>query len=305
MYQLSETLRAALEARTPQRVMLRFADKVFSNEGIMVSAGVELDEIFCSGADPEIGECPSAEIRFDMLNDEGQLEDFEFGEFTAWLGARIDSGTPPQGAMTETFEEGGVDRLYEFMPLGTFIADRPYIVRKKILSISANDQMVKFDQNMPSFLSLGLSATPTLAQLYAAMCTFAGVQYETTTDGGQTVPDILNRGFVIKSEPEEFQNATMREVLGWIAEIAGGIARFNREGKLEIVWFGTAGNDDGYNESNYTEFTPAWFETEAIDSLRVRNSANDAEETFHDSSSQDANSYLIQGNPLIQFDDET
>lgn len=318
MYTLSSTLAAALEARTPQRVLLKFVTEdaafsnasilnpdcaVFSNEDIVVSSGVDFDEIFTTGADPEIGVCPSAEIRFDMLNDEGQLVDFQFGIFRAYLGARIDEGTPPSGAVTATFTEDGENVLYEFMPLGVFMADRPYIVKKKILDIAANDLMTLFDRDMPTFATLGLSTATTLQGLYRSMCSYIAQQNNIPNEFLPLYNErtITNATFPV-TETESLENMTMREVLGHIATLAAGIARFDRDGKLDIVWFGEAETTpSAYDEHDYSEFTPAWYETQAIDCLKVRNAESDTEATFGTGS----HPYLIQGNPFITMDDTT
>ena len=118
MYPVSTTLQAALAAGTPQRVLLEFNDITFSNEGIVIGTGIELNEVFSGETDIRAGLCPSGEIRFDLLNDRGQLNEFAFGTFKAWLGARIDTGTPAANAKTKVFMEDGVPRTYEFTPLG-------------------------------------------------------------------------------------------------------------------------------------------------------------------------------------------
>lgn len=295
MYTVSQTLATALANKTPQRVLLEFLDSegtvtdTFSNEDIVVSTGVDLDEMFNSETDLTIGLCPSAEIRFDMLNDEGQLENFGFGKFRAWLGARIDLGTPAGTAKTKVFTENGVAKTYEFTPLGTFIADRPAVVKKKILTITANDQMQLFDKDMPTATALGLTYPTTLSNLFVKLCTYVGVTYKSST--------FVNSALSVPSEPEDFEDATMREVLGWIAEAAGSIARFDRDGKLEMAWFNTVAAV--YDEHNYTEFTPAWYATKAIDSLHIRNSNSEAETT----QGAGNNNYLIQNNPFLRRPD--
>lgn len=307
MYTVSQTLRTALNNGTPQRVLLEFVNasgtvtNTFSNEDIVVSTGVELNEMFNSETDLTIGLCPSAEIRFDMLNDVGQLENFQFGKFRAWLGARIDSGTPASGAKTKVFVEGdmthrvdpnGTSRTYEFTPLGTFIADRPNVVKKKILSITANDQMQLFDVDMPDRTALNITYPITLSNLFKALCNKVGVTYKSDT--------FLNSTMSVPSEPEDFKDATMREVLGWIAEAAGSIARFDRDGKLEMAWF-TSVSGANYDERNYTEFNPSWYETASIGGLHIRNSNSEAETVKGGST----NAYLIQDNPFLRASDAT
>lgn len=291
MYTVSQTLQEAISNGTPQRVLLEFTDAnvSFSNEDIVVSTGVELNEMFNSETDLTIGLCPSSEISFDMLNDEGQLEEFEFGKFKAWLGARIDSGTTDANAKTKTFTGTEYDGLFEFTPLGVFIADRPSVVKKKILSITANDQMQLFDVDMPSATDLGLSYPTTLSNLYTKLCNYVGVQYKTDA--------FLNSTITVSSEPEDFENATMREVLGWIAEAACSIARFDRDGILEMAWFNAS--NVVFDEHNYSEFTPAWYETKAIDKLHIRNADSTSEYTY----GQGSNAYMIQDNPFLRQSD--
>lgn len=292
MYTVSQTLQAAIANGTPQRVLLEFtvANASFSNEDIVVSTGVELNEMFNSETDLTIGKCPSAEIRFDMLNDNGQLEDFQFGKFKAWLGARIDNGTPANSAKTKTFSGGLYPGLYEFTPLGVFIADRPAVVKKKILSITANDQMQLFDVDMPTATAMSLTYPTTLSTLFTKMCNYVGVQYKSAT--------FMNSTLTVSSQPEDFEDATMREVLGWIAEAACSIARFDRDGLLEMAWFSTV--NSVYDEHNYTDFSPSWYATKAIDGLHVRNANSESETVLGQSST---NNYLIQDNPFLRASD--
>lgn len=292
MQTLSTTLATAIAAGNPQRVLLEFTDynpvRQFSNEDIFVSNGVQLSAEFNSETDLTIGLCPSAEIQFSMRNDESQLANFEFGTFIAYLGARIDAGTPAASAKTKTFTENGQTVTYEFAPLGTFIAKRPDIVVKKIIDVDANDQMTLFDEDMPS----GIVAYPTtLSGLASALCTRVGVTLKSAT--------FLNSTLAVSVEPEQFENATMREVIGWIAEAAGSIARFDRNGQLEFAWFQTVNKT--FDENNYTEFTPTWYATQAVDGLHIRNADSTAEYTY----GTGRNAYMIQDNPFLRQPEPT
>lgn len=300
MYTFSQTLATALAANNPQRVLIEFYKKPdgtayspvkqFSNEDILVSNGVKLTEEINPATDLTIGQCTSAEIQFDMLNDSSQLANFEFGRFRAYLGARIDTGTPASGAKTKNFTEGGVSRLYEFAPLGVFIAQRPDIVVVKTISVDANDLMTLFDVDMPSAETLNITYPITLASLAAAMCSHVGVTLKSNS--------WLNSSLSVPKEPEQFESATMREVIGWIAEAGCSNARFSRGGQLEFVWFTTVSKT--YNEHNYSEFTPTWYETAAIDGLHIRN----ADSTTEFKVATGENVYMIQDNPFLRQSDE-
>lgn len=295
MQTLSATLQAAIANGNPQRALFEFIKDpdgteysphvFFTNEDIMVNEGVRLTQEFNHETDIAIGLTPSAQIRFEMLNDASQLADFEFGTFKAYLGARIDSGTPEQGAVTRTFTEGGKTVLYEFSPLGVFVTQRPDVVMSNTIDVDANDQMTLFDVDMPDDLTLTYPTT--LYGIASAMCQYVGVTLSQQS--------WLNSTLTVTSKPDQFDGATMRDVLGWIAEAACGIARFTRDGQLEFVWFTTV--NKVYDEHNYTEFAAAWYETKAIDGLHIRNSDQTAE--FVIDTDGDENAYLIQDNPFL------
>jgi len=287
MYQIPSALTDAIAAGNPQRILLEFVDYdpvvQFSNEDILVSAGVHMVSEFNSQKDLTIGLCPSAEIQFSMLNNEQQLVNFEFGKFVAYIGVKTDSNNTASVPKVKTFSERGNTNRYEFIPLGTFIAHRPDIVEKSIIEVDANDQMTLFDVDMPT----GLVQYPTtLSTLATAMCTHVGVQLKSNT--------FLNNDIAVDSEPEQFENATMRQVLGWIAEAACSIARFTRDGQLEFAWFTQTSKT--YDENNYTEFTPSWYQTQAIDGLHIRNAKSTVEYTY----GAGTNAYMIQDNPFLR-----
>lgn len=292
MLQVSEALATAIADGKPQRVLLEFVNssgtvtRTFSNEDIAVDRGVTLRETFNGDTELSVGQCPSATIRFTLLNDTNQITSFEFGTFRAWLGARIDTGTPT--GKTETFLEGGVSRTYEFAPLGVFIAERPSVVRKQMIDIEAYDQMSLFEKDWPSDncgITFGTGAT--MSAILTAMCAKVGVTLATTT--------FTNSGLYLASKPKGIENITMKEMLSWIAEAAGSVARFNRDGQLEIAWFGTTPVQT-YSEGDYVEFEPSWYEVAAVDKLSVRNADATRESVF----GTGTNGYVIQNNPFLR-----
>lgn len=303
MYTPSETLQAALDAGNPQRVLLEFTDnttdpptvETFSNEDIDISEGLGMTVPFNGDEELTIGLCPSAEVRFSLLNDQRQLSDFRFGECSVWIGARIDDGEPEQDAKTAVFTEDGEDVLYEFAPVGIFNVERPNIVQRDIIRITANDRMGLFDVEMPSKEDLNLNPTSsnpvTILQLLQAMCSHVGATLANSS------PDwFLNYDLSFTSWPSKYFNSrTMREVLKWIAEAAGSIARFNRYGELELAWFKNV--TAMYNEANYSEFTQTWYEVAAIDGLKVRNQEETSESTV---GTDPTNPYVIAGNPFLR-----
>lgn len=285
MYAVSAAFRNAMnDVNCDQRVLFQFANTSFSNEDINMNSGMELTESFNSSTDLEIGLCPSAEITFDLWNENHALDDFTFGKFTAYLGVEIKTGTPTE--MTRTY--GG--KTYAFIPLGVFDAPRPDVVRKRLITVTANDQMLLFDVDMPSASDLGITYPITAGNLLRAMCTHFGVQAASYT--------FLNSDMVLSAEPESFGESTAREVLGWIAQIACSNARFNRLGKLEFVWFNNVSAT--YSETAYTDFSPSWYTVPQITGLHIRNADSTAEKVV---GVKGQNAYMIQNNPFLRQDD--
>lgn len=181
--------------------------------------------------------------------------------------------------------EAGVRERYEFVPLGTFIADRPDVPDQIRVSMTCYDRMQKFEKDMPDAGTLGISYPTTLGTLFVKMCEYVGVPYRTAS--------FLNSGATIDSEPEAFENATMRTVLGWIAEAAASNARFDRDGYLIMDWLRTT--SQLYNENDYSEFEPFWYETQKIDKLYSRDTTAGEDTTVGSGNV----GYLIQNNPFI------
>ena len=304
MQTLSETLRTAIQAGNPQRCLFVFTDdegnetEEFSNEEIVVDEGLRLDNPFNGETELTMGLCPSAQISFTLLNDRRQLVDFEFGTFAAYLGARIDSGTPAQDAVTRTYTEGGVTRLYEFSPLGVFTVERPDVVTTDVISVSATDRMSLLDKEIPEEERSALAVETTLFGLTQILCQLVDVPLATTQ------ADMLNGDLTVKLTANILLDRTYRDVLRWIAEAAGSIAIFNREGALEIRWFNVpteVRTDKDFDEHDYNAFGYSWYETEAIDGLKIRNTGNTSETPVYPGGVEAPmnNPYVISGNPFL------
>lgn len=182
--------------------------------------------------------------------------------------------------------EGGERQWYEFVPLGMFTAKRPKVPDVIQIDMTCNDFMMKFDIDMPSAGSMYMTYPSTIGNLLAKMCAFVGVNCRTT--------NFINSGAVIGSEPEEFGSVTMREVLQWIAEAAGGNARFDRDGYLVIDWLKNSGlNLDG---TKYASFDPYWYQTKRVTKLYNQGSDGSYEATYGNGDEP----YLIQDNPLLR-----
>jgi len=184
---------------------------------------------------------------------------------------------------------GGRRDRYEFVPLGVFRADRPNNPGVHEIGLSCFDLMQDAERDMPSASELGITYPTTIGRLFTALCTYIGVTRGTK--------DFLNEDATIEKEPEDFENATVRTVFGWIAEAACSNAKFNRDGELCLEWLKTT--DQTFNESSYSKFEPYWYKTKKISRLYVRNT-NDNSETIDRINGSGSDHYLIQDNPLLR-----
>lgn len=297
MVNVSSAFKTALQAGEPQRWLFVWSDGTLSsNEEIDVEAGVGYDEMFCSETDLTIGLTPSSQISFSLLNGEYQWTGFSFGWFNASLGVRVnrvrnDSPRTNHPVLTVsgnslTVSGNGWLETYELCPFGRFYAERPDIIRRVLIDINAMDQMQLFEQDMPSDTDLGITYPITAGALLTAMCTY--LQVTSTVSA-----TFMNYDMTLASRPKSFDTATMRDVLGWIAEIACSVARFNREGNLAFVWLNRV--DRSFSETDYVDFERTEYQTTAVNKLSVRNDDSTAETVLGTGDSP----YMIQDNPFL------
>lgn len=377
MYNASSAFHTAVANGAHQIALLIFSDAVFTNDDINVSVGIEFNDYFNTEEDLTIGMALSNEISFNLFNDRGLLDEYEFGDFLATIGAQIaketvtDNGIQVQSAShtyiayktspylkrdgnavnsqpaapirSMLFYDGYVycllendvvavykdsngakqnsmglndfmkaqmakwegkgisyikntrilkirkgteQRTYEFVPLGWFKAERPNVPTVNEIHFTCYDWMQKFEEDMPPATDLELTYPCTIGTLYTKMCDYLRVNYRTST--------FINSTATISAKPEQFDTATMRDVLQWIAEAAGSIARFSRDGVLVMDWIRTT--NQSINENGYSEFNPYWYETKKV--TKLHNRASDGSYQTESGSGDEA--YLIQDNPLLQ-----
>jgi hypothetical protein len=376
MYEASQAFHDAVANREHQIALLIFDDAVFTNDDIDVSEGIEFNDYFNTEEDITVGQALSNEISFSVFNDDGLLDDYEFGKFTATIGAQIGmdtyGGNPivytesaehtyaafsslpylrrdavaisiqPQAKVVTMLYYNGIvycllengtvkayndadgtvtsvtlnsfmlsqlnkwegegiaytdDRIlkifmdnecrtYEFVPLGVFEAERPNVPTVNLIHFTCYDMMQRFDKDLPSAGELQITYPTTVSNLYVKMCNYLDVPYKSSTFSNSTA--------VITKQPEEFENTTFREVLQWIAELAGSIARFNRDGELVMDWLRYT--DLTIDEGGYKEFNPYWYETKKV--TRLLNRTSDGEFQYYYGVGDET--YLIQDNPLLR-----
>lgn len=199
---------------------------------------------------------------------------------------------------------------YEFVPLGWFTAERPNVPNVNEIRFHCNDFMVKFDRDMPPESELraaylwkytsGWTYPLNFYKIFRALCewfnkkradehdaTAAEVRYSSTSFS-------INGSATISAWPEEFENASMREVMQWLAEAGASVARFTRDGVLIMDWLRTTGQT--IDETGYVNFAPYWYETKQVTKLYNRASSGE----YDNAKGTGDQAYLIQDNPLLK-----
>lgn len=274
MYQTSTAFHTlATTGKGEKRTRCVFTDgTVLGNDRISLSAGVTVTETFNKEEDLTIGGCRSSTLKMSFLNDDGGLNDFEYGKCTLYLDLKVNGE-------------------WEACPLGVFIIDKPKIRRKSVVTITANDQMTLLDAIADEWWD-GLTFPLTLGEILASMCTAVGVELGSTADA-------VNQSMSFDGKPFEASQMTYREVLAYIAEASGCMARFDRLGKLELTWFKDVTSTDfgaiPFFSAEISEYTVA-----KIDKVQISVTDKDIGTIVGDGT----NGYTILGNPFLSGDSE-
>ena len=191
-------------------------------------------------------------------------------------------------------------KKYEFVPLGVFVAERPNVPTVNEIHMTCYDEMQRFEKDMLTDAELltALQMIPgqssrasvyplTFGDLFKAMCRHLDVPYREDIT-------FINSTAQITARLDDFDNVTMREVLQWLAEAAGSVARIDRNGYLIMDWLRST--SAVIDETGYSEFSPYWYQTKQVTKLHNRASNGEYENTV--GSGDEA--YLIQDNPLLK-----
>lgn len=124
----------------------------------------------------------------------------------------------------------------EDITLGTYRVDEPTYTGGRI-TLSLLDYMEQFDR--PYVTSLAYPAT--LYEIVSDACSRCGVILGTTT--------FPHYNYNVSNKPSG-DDTTFREVISWVATIAGCFARCDKDGKLELKWFDLNTLDSLVNEED-------------------------------------------------------
>lgn len=188
------------------------------SNGRIGESGVTFTEFFNPDKNLQIGTAVSAQIGMTLLNTDGALDGFTYGRCKVYL-----------------YVYDADYSTWRVCPMGVYIIEQPAKRKVQLVNAVGFDQMQKFDAIADAWWSgLNWSGGLTLLQIVQSMATQLGVSVSSNTASA-----ITNKLVTYTSAPFDCVSVTYREVLELIAEATGTVARFDRDGALDLRWLNT------------------------------------------------------------------
>lgn len=241
-----------------------------------VIQSMKITELCGGGEDLVPGVCACSEAEAVLLNLDGALDGvFQTGQELI----------PHLGFLTENGEET--------VPMGVFAITSVENQDGKI-TLKLSDRMLRLEQPVTIeskgthiVLTMGgrsrtLMLPYTIYSLFTALCYVAEVE-----PGGLVSNGAITPGNAFEGE------TSGRNLLAYIAQAAGGFARMDRSGRLEVKTYAAA--DAPLSLDDYFTVKEAGFSVPAVTELTVRAEEDDVGRTI----GEPGVSYVITGNPLL------
>ena len=220
-----------------------------------------------------IGNAVIGELDFEIDNSSGTYDNTSFDE--AVFDVRL-------GLVTEQKYDGTF--TVEWLRKGIYTAEE-ITVNEKYISIVAYDNIAKLD--VP-FADVNAVFPCTLSALYTSICTYCGISYAS--------PDFANSGYIVSTGEHIDEDASCREVMSYIAQMARAFVSCDNVGTLHMRWYAEAvlGYDEAHNKIFY-ELNERQKINSTVQISGVRHIAPDETETLIGT---DGYCMVIENNPL-------
>lgn len=177
--------------------------------------GVVFNELFNPDKNIQIGRAVSSQIGMTLLNTDGALDNFQYGRCKVYL---------------DVYDSANLAWLA--CPMGVYIIELPTKRKVQLINAVGFDQMTKLDAICDTWWNgLNWSGGLTLLQIVNSMAAQLGVSVSSNTASA-----IVNSSLSYTAAPFDCVEVTYREVLEVIAEATGTVARFDRDGALDLRW---------------------------------------------------------------------
>ena len=220
-----------------------------------------------------VGSAVIGELDFEIDNSSGTYDN------TSFDGAVFDVRL---GLVTEQKYDGTL--TVEWLRKGIYTAEE-ITVNEKYIIIVAYDNIAKLD--VP-FADIGIVFPRTLAELYGRICTYCGISYAS--------PNFANAGYIVGTDEYIDEDASCREVMSYIAQMARAFVSCDNVGTLHLRWYEEAvlGYDEAHNKIFY-ELNERQKINSTVQISGVRHIAPDETETLIGT---DGYCMVIENNPL-------
>ena len=187
---------------------------IYDND--LVENNLSLSEQVVPGDAIAFGGTVAASFEVEFQNPDGLYDGIQFNgaQINPSVGLELDDGTT------------------EWVPLGVFLVDNvahavPYQrVQVNTIRLQAMDRLIMLEE---PFADVNTSFPISAGGLLTAVCTHCGLSRTASAT------NFLNKDFIIATRPDG--DMSCRDIVGYIAELAGCFARATRTGDLEFVWF--------------------------------------------------------------------
>lgn len=202
---MSEEFKQAI--KEPARELtckVTFIDLDITDENIM---NINIDSSLIFSEDFEIGTASMDTCKIELIYEDKNISyDFEDKECDIELRIKLQ------------------DETVEYLSIGKFTVEEAVKKDNKI-TLNCVDRMYKAEKDFEN----NLMFPTTILEILQSACEQSGIALATT--------NFANADYVVPNEPV-FENITCRHIFGQVAELAGGYAKINRQGELEILTLG-------------------------------------------------------------------
>lgn len=193
---------------------------IVTNEHIMGSGGLEIEDAVSDDDNfSALGATIINAAEVVLYNNDEIYSDYDFknAEVVIYTALNVDTVVNEQEVT-----------IPEEIKKGTFRVDEA-VFDHATIRLSLLDYMEQFDRSYSESI---LPYPASLSSIVSDLCTICGV---TLANSSQRFPHYQ---YEVEERPID-EHLTCREVLGYVATIAGCFARFNVDGELELKWFDT------------------------------------------------------------------
>lgn len=195
---------------------VRFADESeidIDERNILASSGFGIEDATSETDKFQVGAVIINELTLRLNNYEGDFNAYDFNGavITPWVGL-VTAVHWRDGEIVERLNKG-IFTVFEAPTVGS------------VIDIAADDNMAKLDT---AYSASTLAYPAMLGQIAADACSVCGVTLATAT--------FPNSDYIVAKRPSE-SSITCREILSYVAQLAGCFARCNVNGAVEIRWY--------------------------------------------------------------------